>query len=98
MEWIKGFFFTSSACTVFLKPDDTGKTGAGFRGGQILPCAATPGETLAAVLDRFNTYRGPDQQIVRVWAEDGSDLPLTLVLRQNLVVIVRGQSFSGVGQ
>jgi len=95
MDWIKHFFFTTSACTVFLKPDETGRTGAGFHGGQILPCAATPGETLAAVLDRFNAYRGPDQQILRVWTEEGSDLPLSTILKANLVVLVRGQSFSG---
>jgi hypothetical protein len=95
MDWINRFFFTQSACTVFLKPDETGKKGAGFHGGQILPCAATPGETLAAVLDRFNTYRGPDQQIVRVWSEAGSELDLATILKTNLVIIIRGQSFSG---
>ena len=88
MDWF--FSRKSSTIQLVLKPDDSGKKWAGFLSGVPLTCIVTPGETLAMALERFNTYRGPDQQITAVWSETGASIPLSTVLRQDTVVIVRG--------
>lgn len=60
---------------------------AGFHQGIPLNLSFKAGETLAAILDRFNEYRNPDNQIEQVFTS-GNPLPLTTVLQQDLRVEV----------
>lgn len=84
MNWL-----FSKNCTLSLKPDESGKELAGFKSGNALTCTANYGETVSEVLARFNTYRGPDQQIRKVWTLDGRELPLLTVIHKDIVAIVK---------
>ena len=66
---------------------------AGFLSGTPLTCVGTSGETIGTILSRFNTYRGPDQQLTEVWSAlgpTGQLVPLTTVIKTNIVVYIRG--------
>lgn len=55
---------------------------------------AAAGETLGAVLERFNAYRGPASRIARVWHPDGrpADAGLRLAGGAELLLVVRAAS------
>ena len=52
-----------------------------------LTCIAQDGETIQVVLDRLNTYRGPDQQIARAWS-NGVYISLSTPIRSNMMLTV----------
>ena len=56
---------------------------AGFHQGTPLKLSFKAGETLATVLDRFNEYRSPDNQIEQLFTL-GNPLPMKTVLQQDL--------------
>ena len=56
---------------------------AGFLQGTPLKLSFKAGETLATVLDRFNEYRSPDNQIEQLFTL-GNPLPMKTVLQQDL--------------
>ena len=95
MSWILDFFGLGSVFDsaekgiLVLQPDATGKTLAGFKSGGVLELSASPGETVASVMDKFNTYRGPDQQIEQLWDEQGRTLPFSTVITGRLIAIVK---------
>ena len=72
-----------------LKPDESGKQYAGFYSGASLELTATEGETIGAVMDKFNTYRGPDQQISRLYTEAGHPFPFHVPLSGRMTAIVK---------
>ena len=74
---------------LILKPDQSGKQYAGFYSGNPLELAATEGETIGAVMDKFNTYRGPDEQITRLYTEAGHPLPFHAPIHGRMVAIVK---------
>ncbi len=91
MSWILGLFgfgFGSSGVLV-LQPDVSGKQLAGFKSGNPLELTASSGETVASVMDKFNTYRGPDQQITQLWDAEGRPIPFSTVVTGRLIAIVR---------
>jgi hypothetical protein len=51
----------------------------GFGAGGLTLTAYT-GETLGAVMSRFNQFRGPDSQIRALYTQDGHSIPFTTVL------------------
>ncbi len=79
----------SSGGTLVLQPDETGKQLAGFKSGNPLELSALPGETVGSVLDKLNTYRGPDQQILHIWNDQGEKIPFSTVITGRLYGIVR---------
>ena len=88
------FLFGSSSSSggrLILVPDESGKKLAGFHSGASLTLTAEPGETVGDVVDKFNTYRGPDQQIARLWTQDGRDLPFSTRVDGTVTAVVRAQ-------
>jgi hypothetical protein len=47
------------------------------------------GETIAAVMERFNTYRGPDEQINRLFTKSGTSLLFTQKITGTMIAIVK---------
>lgn len=86
MNWL----FSKPEWSFSIKPDENGKKLAGFKSGNAVTCTASDGETVGAVMDRFNTYRGPEQQIRSLWTVDGKELPYNTVIHKNMITIVRG--------
>jgi len=80
---------SSKKATLVLKPDDSGRQYAGFYSGAPLELTATDGETIGAVMDKFNTYRGPDQQISRLYTEAGHLLPFHTPIHGRMIAIVK---------
>ncbi len=93
MSWILDFFGfgngTSSNGILVLEPDVSGKQLAGFGSGKPLELTANPGETIGSVMEKFNKYRGPDQQIKRLWNQRGEDIPFSTVMTGRLTAIVK---------
>jgi hypothetical protein len=63
---------------------------AGFHSGNPLKLNFKAGETASVVLQRFNTYRGPDSQIQTLFTNSDQklQLPLQTVLQGDLSVFV----------
>ena len=75
-----------------LRPDSTGKTLNGFQNGADLRIPADyPGQKVTELLDKFNVYRSPDQQIKRVWGPSGQELSDWSVTG-SLIAFVRAES------
>ena len=87
MEWLIGS--PKKKITVTLQPDESGKALSGFQSGKSLTCSGLEDETLQSIMGKFNTYRGPDQQILKLWSPDGKELPFSTVLKQNITAIVK---------
>jgi hypothetical protein len=79
---------------LILRPDPSATAAvAGFRGGAELRLATeAPNTTVAALLEKLNKYRGPDQQIRRIWSETGEEIVGSEVVRGDMRVIVRAAS------
>lgn len=60
----------------------------GFHGGG-LTLIANHGDTLQKVLDNFNTYRGPDSAIRKLYTRDGAPIPFSTVLTGSITCVVR---------
>ena len=87
-------FGASEKGTLILKPDPSAVTTVhGFKGGNELRVSADgTGQTVGDLLDKFNKYRGPDQQIRRVWNTDGTSVSLSEVLKGERTVLLRSSS------
>lgn len=86
---------TATPAVLVLQPDEFARAGAvhGFKSGASLRIAAdAPGQTVAQILDKLNKYRGPDQQIRRIWTPAGEEIVGSIVPEGNLVGIVRASS------
>lgn len=79
--------------TLILRPDPSATGIAGFRGGAELRVATeAPNTTVATLLEKLNKYRGPDQQIIRVWRENGEEVVGSEVVRGEMQVVIRAAS------
>lgn len=87
MNW---FFSSPASVKLILTPEPNGKPIPGFLSGAPLTCVGTSGETIGTILSRFNTYRGPDQQLTEVWSQAREAIPLTTVIKADTVVYIRG--------
>jgi len=72
-----------------LQPDNSGMKYAGFRDGTALKLVGKEGETINDFMRRFNTYRGPEEQIVILYTPGGQVLPFTTVVRQDMTAVVK---------
>jgi hypothetical protein len=87
MNWLFG-----ASGSLVLKPDETGKSFAGFHSGQSLTLTAKSTDTIETVMANFNAYRSPDQQITQLWTVGGVQLPYTTPLSgQTIVAVVHGR-------
>ena len=65
--------------TVQLVAEGDGRMLPGFHHGG-LTLIANKGDTFEKVLYNFNAYRGPDSQISKLFAQDGTEVPLRTVI------------------
>ncbi len=78
--------------TLILRPHASAVGMPGFPTSSELRLVANAGETVGDVMDRFNTYRGPDHQITRLYAALGDaavELPFSSPVTGTVVAIVR---------
>ena len=88
-NWWFGTQTPNAAATLVLTPDESGRRYAGFGSGQSLTLTATEGETVQAVMDRFNTYRGPKEQINQLYTSSGAPLTFQTPLSGQITAIVK---------
>jgi hypothetical protein len=81
MNWLFG-----ASGSLVLKPDETGKSFAGFHSGQSLTLTAKSSDTIETVMTNFNAYRSPDQQITKLWTEGGTPLAFSTPLSGTTIV------------
>lgn len=86
------WFFGSASLT--LQPDMSGRTLHGFQSGMPLRITSDFfGQTVGELLEKFNTYRGPEQQIRHVWnPETGKEFEHSYSIKSDIVAIVRSAS------
>lgn len=77
-----------------LRPDSSAHALHGFHSGNGIQLHADFfGQTIGAILEKFNTYRGPDQQIKRVWdLHTQKEVNLSDPLTIDRTVLIRLQS------
>jgi hypothetical protein len=87
-------FGSAEKGTLILKPDPSAITKvSGFKSGAELRVAADQaGQTVGDLLEKFNKYRGPDQQIHKVWTPTGTPVSLTQTVKGDMVVHLRAES------
>lgn len=61
---------------------------AGFVSGAPLKLSVTAGETVGAVLNRFNAYRQPENQITKLQTKEGHPVSFQTQVNSDLVVYV----------
>ena len=62
---------------------------AGFKDGTALKLVGQEGETVGDFMRRFNTYRGPEEQIALLYTPAGGILPFTTVVKQDMTAVVK---------
>ena len=72
-----------------LQPDNSGVKYAGFKDGTALKLVGTAGETVGDFMRRFNTYRGPEEQIQVLYTFENAVLPFMTVVRQDMTAVVK---------
>ena len=78
---------------LILRPDPSAVGIAGFRGGAEMRLATeAPNTTVATLLEKLNKYRGPDQQIRRIWRETGEEIVGSEIVRGDIRAVVRATS------
>ncbi len=85
LSWI----FGTKTHSLVLKPDISALSLPGFKEGDSLTLTANDGDTVGIVMDRFNTYRGPNSQISVLWTPDGVHLPYTTPVNGVIIAIVK---------
>lgn len=87
-------FGVSEKGTLILKPDPSAVTVVhGFKGGNELRVSTDEtSQTVGDLLNKFNKYRGPEQQIRHVWNVDGTSVSLSEVLKGERTVLLRSSS------
>lgn len=71
-----------------LQPDNSGMKYAGFHDGTALKLVGTMGETVGDFMRRFNTYRGPEEQIQVLYTPGGQIIPFMTVVKQDMTAVV----------
>jgi len=76
--------------TLIPTPSAVSRKLAGFHSGNPLKLSFKTGETASVVLHRFNTYRGPDNQIDTLFTclNQKTQFPLQTVLTSDVSVYV----------
>ena len=61
----------------------------GFLSGIPLTLVAKTGDTVGTIMERFNTYRGPEAQITKLYTLEGDLLDFSTIIYDNLVAVIR---------
>jgi hypothetical protein len=88
-------FGSGEVGVLILRPTPSAQTiVAGFKSGTSLKIAAdATGQTIGQILDKLNKYRGPDQQIRRVWdSTTDREIPASEVVKGTQEVLVKAES------
>lgn len=85
--WLTGMTVTNGS--LVLIPDVSGRKYAGFHSGNSLTLTANPGETVGQVMDKFNAFRGPEQQITVLFTYEGQPIPFLTIIRGSMDAYVR---------
>lgn len=87
-------FGSSEKGTLILKPDPSAVASIhGFKGGLELRVSAdSDSQTVGDLLEKINKYRGPEQQIRRVWKLDGSAASFSEIVKGEYTVLLRSSS------
>lgn len=89
MEWFWSLFEGQKQYTIQLLPDESARRDLpGFHQGS-LTLIAKEGETLGAVMARFNQFRGPDSQIRSLFTQDGAMIPFSTKIIGSVICVVR---------
>ena len=88
LGWLFGIQNSEKRIKVHLTPDSSGRSLPGFAHGG-LDLDARVGETLSAVMERFNTYRGPDSQITKLYSMGGAEIPFSTRLTDSIICVIR---------
>jgi hypothetical protein len=87
-EWLWEILFGSEKITVQLIPDTSAIQLPGFNSGG-LTLIANKGDSVEKIMTNFNTFRGPDSQITKLFTQDGDILPFSTVITQPNIFIVK---------
>jgi hypothetical protein len=84
------WLFGSSAekVTIQLVPEGSAKSLPGFHHGG-LTLIANKGDTFGKMMDNFNSYRGPDSQVTKLFSQSGAEIPFSTVITGPAVCLVR---------
>ena len=74
--------------TIQLVPEGRAHDLPGFHRGSLTLVAAK-GSTFNQLLDNFNAYRGPDSQILKLFTQDGSEIPLRTTITAPAICLVK---------
>ena len=74
--------------TIQLVPEGAAKSLPGFHHGG-LTLIANKGDTFGKIMDNFNSYRGPDCQVNKLFGQDGAEIPFSTVITAPVICLVR---------
>ncbi len=88
------WFFGGKPAVLILRPDPSGCSLHGFQSGKPLHITSDFfGQRVGDLLEKFNTYRGPDQQILHIWDPvSGEEISHSFSLKSDTVAIIRSTS------
>ena len=82
---------TKKKVTLTIVPNDAARRFAGFHRGISLTLTGSYGETVGTLVGRLNEFRGPDQQIIELWSNDGTPIVFSTIIPENgMSVVLRG--------
>jgi hypothetical protein len=88
-------FGSQETGTLILKAHPNADSVNGFKnGGELRVAADRPGQTVDQLLDKLNTYRGPDQQLRRVWSLTGQEIAGSTPVTGLFYAVVKAESLS----
>ena len=86
LSWLFGG--AQEKVTIQLVPEGAAKSLPGFHHGG-LTLIANKGDTFGKLLDNFNAYRGPDNQITRLFGQDSAEIPYSTVITGPAICVVK---------
>jgi hypothetical protein len=87
MSWLFGS--ATKEVKLILQPDSSARILPGFKFGDALHLTGNYGDSVGAIMDRFNAYRAPDSQITQLWKTDGSVLPFSTPVTGPFTAVVK---------
>jgi hypothetical protein len=91
LDWILSWLTPGAKpelVTIQLVPEGSARDLPGFHHGGLTLVAAK-GSTFGQLLENFNTYRGPDSQIHKLFSQDGAEIPLRTVITMPAICVVK---------
>jgi hypothetical protein len=86
LSWLFGS--SEEKVTVQLVPEGSAKSLPGFHHGS-LTLIACKGDTFGKLMTNFNTYRGPDSQVTKLFSLSGTEIPFSTIITAPAICFVR---------